>query len=333
MPVDEALAIARQIAEALEAAHERGIIHRDLKPANIKVAADGTVKVLDFGLAKALTSRRGDGPTSQPPKSRNAGTILGTAAYMSPGAGARAAGRPRTDIWAFGCIVFEMLTGRPPFAGPTTSDTIAAILQRDPDWSQLPADTPPRIARMLRRCLQKDVSQRQRDIADAAADMDEIDIAASRTRGTGWRPWTGWIGSAIAGAAVTAALLSARGRAPAPAIAPRASLDQVTFDASVSMMPALSPDGKLLAYASDRAGRGDLDLWVEQTAGGAPIRLTDDPADDLQPAFSPDGSQIVFRSERAGGGVYVIPALGGNARRVADGGRSPRFSPDGHHIA
>ena len=218
LSVAQTLAIARQIAAALDAAHERGIIHRDLKPANIKIAADGNVKVLDFGIAKALTSPGDEATTTA--EVTNAGTVLGTIGYMSPEQTRGQEVDRRTDIWAFGCIVVEMLTGRPPFVGPTTSDTIAAILQRDPDWSQLPADTPPRIARMLRRCLQKDVRHRQRDIADAAADMDEIDMAASRTRGTGWRSWTGWIGSAIAGAAVTAALLSARGRAPAPAIAP-----------------------------------------------------------------------------------------------------------------
>ena len=333
LPIGETLVIARQIATALDAAHERGIIHRDLKPANIKIAADGLVKVLDFGIAKALMPP-GDAAATRTADGTQAGIVLGTAGYMSPEQARGVEVDRRTDIWAFGCIVFEMLTGRAAFSGSTTMDTITAVLHADPDWSRLPSNTPPLVQRMLRRCLQKDTRHRQRDIADAAADLDDAKTTGAQSGEAGSPRWPGWIAAAIAGGAVmAAALFMSRGPAPAPAARPKATLEQMTFDAGVSMMPALSPDGKLLVYASNRAGHGDLDLWVQQTTGGAPIRLTDDPADDQQPSFSPDASQIVFRSERGGGGVYVVPALGGAARRLADGGRSPRFSPDGRQIA
>jgi serine/threonine protein kinase len=173
IPLDEALPIAKQIAEALEAAHEQGIIHRDLKPANIKVRVDGTVKVLDFGLAKAMeptgvilhgVSRA---PTITTPAMTQAGLILGTAAYMSP---EQARGRvvdKRADIWAFGCVFYEMLTGRRVFDGEEVSDTLAFVLTKDPDWSGLPADTPAAILRLLRRCLVKDRINRLPDIGSA----------------------------------------------------------------------------------------------------------------------------------------------------------------------
>ena len=173
IPLDEALPIAKQIAEALEAAHEQGIIHRDLKPANIKVRPDGTVKVLDFGLAKAMeptgvaSPSVSQSPTITTPAMTQAGMILGTAAYMSP---EQARGKPvdkRADIWAFGCVVYEMLTGHAVFAGTTVSDTIAAILGREPEWSALPSATPAPIRRLLHRCLQKDATRRLRDIGDA----------------------------------------------------------------------------------------------------------------------------------------------------------------------
>ena len=172
IPIDEALPIAKQIAEALEAAHEQGIIHRDLKPANIKVRADGTVKVLDFGLAKAMDPAAGSSPsmsmspTITTPAMTQAGMILGTAAYMSPEQAKGRVADKRSDVWAFGCVLYEMLTGRRAFEGDDVSDTLAAILRGEPDWTALPGEVPPAIRTLMARCLAKDRKQRMRDIGD-----------------------------------------------------------------------------------------------------------------------------------------------------------------------
>jgi dipeptidyl aminopeptidase/acylaminoacyl peptidase len=336
IPATEAIAIARQIASAMDAAHERGIIHRDLKPANIKIASDGVVKVLDFGIAKAIASTEIEAAESAPTRPLDPtqeGSVIGTAAYMSPEQARGLSVDKRTDIWAFGCVLFEMLTGKRAYSGATSSDTIAAILNAEPQWSLIPAGTPEPLVALLRRCLEKDVRRRLRDIGDAFA---VVDAAPSATPAIGSPSrWT-WLASAIALVAVIAlivVLARASTAPPASAGVPPAKIEQITIDSGLTATPALSPDGKLLAYASDRAGRGDLDIWLAQTKGGAPIRLTDDPSDDVSPSFSPDGSQIAFRSERSGGGLYVISTLGGAARRIASIGYAPRFSPDGTKIA
>ena len=178
LPLAEALRIGGQIAEALEAAHEKGIIHRDLKPANIKLSHDGNVKVLDFGLAKAFSSDGTGSDLSHLPTvtatDLQAGAIVGTPAYMSPEQARGQAVDKRTDIWAFGCVLYEMLTGRAVFPGETISDTIAAILEREPEWGALPAHTPAGIRRLLRRCLDKDPNRRLHDIADARIEIDDV---------------------------------------------------------------------------------------------------------------------------------------------------------------
>jgi serine/threonine protein kinase len=178
LPIAEALAIARQIAGALEAAHEKGIIHRDLKPANIKLTLNGHVKVLDFGLAKAIAGDTGSPDLSQSPTitadGTRAGVVLGTPAYMSPEQARGKAADKRTDIWAFACVLYEMLTGRRAFPGDTMSDTIAAVLGRDPDWHSLPDTTPAAVRRLLRRCLHKDSNHRLHDIADARIELEDM---------------------------------------------------------------------------------------------------------------------------------------------------------------
>ena len=348
IPLPEALPIAKQIAEALEAAHEQGVIHRDLKPANIKVRTDGTVKVLDFGLAKAIdpegprSASASQSPTITTPAMTQAGMILGTAAYMSPEQARGQEVDKRTDIWAFGGVLYEMLTGHAAFGRDTMSDTLAAILDHDPDWTLLAATTPPALGRLLKRCLDKDVKRRLRDIGDVGIELRDLlasqqsaevrqPIAVSTTP-LRLRTWLGLAATVILLTLGAAYLIHRLGSGEAPARG-EAKIEQFTRDSGLTTMPTLSPDARLIAYASDRAGRGDLDIWVQQVTGGTPLQLTTDMADDQMPEFSPDGSQIAFRSERGNGGVYVVPALGGEARLVAEGGEWPRFSPDGRKIA
>ena len=334
LPVEEAIEVAMQLADALEAAHEKGIIHRDLKPANIALRSDGVAKVLDFGLSKAFDVATL--PAERPPAAAAGhtieGVVLGTPAYMSPEQARGHAVDKRTDIWAFGCVLYEMLTGAPAFTGGSASDTISAVLGSEPSRSALPAATPSGVRRVIDRCLIKDARRRLRDIGDARADIEDASPAPAVppvTAGVRVGPWV----VAVVAAVAASWLAFDRLRAPATDVPQAGALERLTYDSGLTTMPALSPDGQLVAYASDRSGRGDLDIWVQQTGGGPPLRLTGDPADDHWPEFSPDGKQIVFRSERDGGGIYLVPALGGPERLVAPEGRTPRFSPDGTQLA
>ena len=346
MPLVEVLPIARQIAEALEAAHELGVVHRDLKPQNIKLRADGTVKVLDFGLAKAMTS--GDGssansansPTMTTPAMTAAGMIMGTAAYMSPEQARGRAVDRRADIWAFGCVLYEMLAGRPAFHCDTVTDTLSAILRDDPDWTPL-AGLPPPVDRLLRRCLEKDPKQRLRDIGEARillsdASSGAMKSAATPAANTPLAPAKTAVGRILAAAIVVAVMAAGTTwlamRSGARPTSLEASIVKVTADSGLTYEPAVARGGSLLAYASDRGGDG-LDIWVQPLPSGAPVQITHNPADDREPDFSPDGSRIVFRSDRDGGGAYEVPALGGAERLIAAKGRTPKFSPDGKWIS
>jgi serine/threonine protein kinase/Tol biopolymer transport system component len=320
LALDEALTIARQIGDALEAAHEKGIIHRDLKPANIKITGNGVVKVLDFGLAKVWDgSPQSDLAAGSPRVTATdigGRTILGTPAYMSP---EQARGKPldkRTDIWSFGCVLYEMLTGRQAFAGETVSDTIAAILEREPEWEALPDTTPVTVRRLLQRCFEKDPRHRVRDIGDARIELDD----ALEGRATGApvvrrarRERVAWIALAlvtVAAALAVGSLLYLR-RVPADTRVYRSS---ILLPAGVTNPGfTLSPDGRRLAFVGTDAG-GATGLWVQSLDG-----LVAQPLADTEGAGSPfwssDSRSIGFF---VGGKVKRVEATGGSPVTLAD---------------
>jgi len=344
LPLNDALAIAIQIADGLGRAHAAGIIHRDLKPQNIMITPDGLVKILDFGLAKlaekiesvhdlAVTMTITKTPVTEE------GVILGTVAYMSP---EQAAGKPldaRSDIFSFGSVLYEMLTGRRAFDGETKATTMAAVITLDPaSPSGISRALPAEVERAVMRCLRKDPQRRWQNMSDlkvALLDLKEesesgkltaVSPAPVQARRRKW-PLFALAAVAVLIAAGAAAWLLLRPREASLTVEP----ERVTFESGGAFLPAISPDGKLIAYSSDRDG--NFDLFVRQLSGQQTVRLTTHPAPDWFPSFSPDGSKIVFRSERGGGGLYVVEALGGAERKIADGGRLPMFSPDGSKVA
>jgi Tol biopolymer transport system component len=310
LPLNEVIDTARQIADALEAAHEKGIIHRDLKPANIKITPAGTVKVLDFGLAKA-----GGADTADISKSptitihhTSRRVLVGTAAYMSPEQARGHAVDKRTDVWAFGCVLFEMLAGRAPFVGDTVSDCIAAILERDVDWSTLAPSTPPEIRRLIRRCLEKDSRKRLHDIADARIELEEVKTAEGR------KPPSGL------------ASVDAEDR---KASALRPGSEQVTWWVRATAATTLTALG--------------LGLWMltRSTPLPEPIQFTFRPGSAALISVSPNGRRIAYSGAWAGGAplektmikIRALDSLNTLTLAGTEGARTPFWSPDGRSIA
>jgi serine/threonine-protein kinase len=319
VPVDEALAIARQIADALEAAHEQAVIHRDLKPANIKVRPDGTVKVLDFGLAKALESAPSTttalSPTITSPAITRAGFVLGTAAYLSP---EQARGRPadkRTDVWSFGCVLYEMLTARRAFDGDNVSDSIAAVLRSEPSWVALPKTLPPSVAHVLKRCLEKDPKRRLHDMADVRILLDDAPPAGGPgERRAGRTPRAGTLAAGavaclLAGAVAGVLVLWPRTDTSPPRVEwyDIATPPDATFTVDIpGTNVAIAPDGSELVYHvrtrnSPQLVRRRFDRLEQELIPG-----TDRAA---SPTFSPTGTQIAFARQ----GRLMRTTLGGSS--------------------
>src|SRR5215813_9225854 len=342
IPVDQALPIAKQIAEALEYAHEKGIIHRDLKPANIKLTADGQVKILDFGLAKALEDQS---PTTSASATR-AGALLGTATYMSPEQAKGKVVDRRTDIWAFGCVLYEMLTGKRAFGGETVTDTLAAVVRAEPEWLKLSKETPGKIAALLHRCLQKDQKRRLQAIGDARIEIEEtlLEPKGATAEISVLAATRGWAFAApiLAGVLILVGTvlswkLMRMARPTEANVLHLTSVGRLTHDPDYSRSPTWSPDGIMFAFSSNRSG--NYEIYVRRVEGGQEVNVTNDPSQDIEPAFSPDGNWIAFVSTRSsrtamvqmfgvygsdirtfGGDIWLVPALGGQARLLVQDG-------------
>jgi Tol biopolymer transport system component len=342
VPLEEALPIARQIAEALEAAHEKGIVHRDLKPANVKVAPGGQVKVLDFGLARAFegdpTGSSASLLTQSPTitgRMTGANVILGTAAYMSPEQARGQVADRRADIWAFGVVLYEMVSGRQLFAGETVSDTLAGVLKTDPDWSALPGAAPARLRTLLRRCLERNPRLRLRDIGEARIVLDEVMRGgAEETAGmvpagspalSGTRAWAVAALAAALGAAVAVMVVGSLRPKDPPIPLRRYQLPVAGVTNGVPAWSRISPDGRTVAYFV-----GDT-LWAQPLDALEPVRIAASDAIPRNLFWSPDSKQIGYLS---GSRVWKVPLAGGTPQVVCEtreaftGGSGASWRPD-----
>ena len=344
LPLDQTLRIALEVANALEAAHDAGIVHRDLKPSNVKITPAGHVKLLDFGIAKNLPAASDSSRASTVASDLTRdGTVVGTPAYMSPEQIRGGEVDRRSDIWAFGCLLYEMLTGHRVFKGTTYIDLADAIRNTEPDFNALPRSTPDRLRRVVTHCLKKDPRERLHDIADARVELQEI--AAERAPVRAQRPW--WIAIALAIIAVAGVMIWKRPPAPrSTSTSPK--LTQLTFAEGVEEFPAWSADGKSIVYSGELSGIRKL--FIKHLGSNETQQLTKGDYDDLQPTWSPDGKRIVFVRgreprrhievgdpfgyyEATAADLWVIDLQSGREDRLVEGAFYPSFSPDGKKIA
>src|SRR5271165_2155431 len=343
--IAEALPIAKQICEALEYAHERGIVHRDLKPANVKVTPEDTVKVLDFGLAKALENEPAAADIGSSPTmtrmATQAGIIIGTAAYMSPEQARGKSADRRADIWAFGCVLYEMLTGKMAFCGETVSDTLAAVIKNPPDWSLLPAQTPGRLRVLVQRCLQKDPRQRLQAIGDARISIDEVlggapepsapaAVAPAQAITPAWRSLLPWGLAALLGVALLGAIFTLRSSSNSSAQKSIQLTLAIPPDQKLALINgpafAISPDGSRIAYVAHQPSVDTGQLYIRELDQPNPVVLQG-AALAAAPFFSPDGQWLGFFAD---GKLKKVSVHGGAPidLATAPGSRGGTWSQD-----